>query len=203
VVEESILKITVLHLLASRPDTAPNIRHIITQSTNPSASSTHADHTSNTVTHSKQPPHKLPIKPIRPTVPPRLLRLPRQKLRLLPINHILPRKQIRRLRPHPHRLKPELISKDHPQIQRNTKVSGNEVLVVEVPVGVGRVHEHGVVLGQGDEDAEEDGAVGAVDAEGRGVGEGRGGDVLRDAGANEVDVRDEDGNPGEEAEDCD
>lgn len=58
------------------------------------------------------------------------------------------------------------------------------------------MHEHGVVLGQGDEDAEEDGAVGAVDAEGRGVGEGRGGDVLRDAGANEVDVRDEDGDPG-------
>jgi len=94
----------------------------------------------------------------------------------------------------------ELVSKQQDQIQRNTKVSSDEVLVVKVAIAL-IVGEGGKVLGQGDQAAPEEGEVGAPDAEGSSVGELLGGYALGFAGAAEVDVGDEDGDPGQQTED--
>ena len=152
----------------------------------------------------KQPAHKPSIKPTPLLLPPaRLLR--RQKLLLLPINHVLARPQIRRL-PRPSLFPPQqLIPQYHAQIERYAQIPRDEVLVVEVDRARARliVHEHVEVLEDGDEDAEHEREIGAVEAKGGGVGHLALGDALGPAGAHEADVADEDGDPGEQAEDGD
>lgn len=51
----------------------------------------------------------------------------------------------------------EFIPEDHDQIQRDSEITGDEVLVV--PLAVGPVCEHVEVLEHGDQDAEEERAV--------------------------------------------
>ena len=94
----------------------------------------------------------------------------------------------------------ELVSEQQNQVQRDTKVASDEVLVVKVAIAL-VVGEGSKVLGQGDQAAPEQGEVGAPDTEGCGVRELLGGDTLSLAGAAEVDVSDEDGDPGEKTED--
>lgn len=94
----------------------------------------------------------------------------------------------------------ELISEEQNQVQRNAQVSSDEVLVVEVAVLL-VVGEGGKVLGKGNETAPEEREVRAPDAQGCGVGQLLGGNALSLTGAAEVDVGDEDGDPGEETED--
>ena len=71
--------------------------------------------------------------------------------------------------------------------------TSNEVLVIEIAVGAFR--EDVEILGKGNQDAEEEGKVCAINAKWRSVGQGFGRHFLRFAGADEVDVRDEDGDP--------
>lgn len=70
-------------------------------------------------------------------------------------------------------------------------------------LAAGVVDEDVEVLEDGDQDAEAQGEVGAVQAKGRGVGQLRRIDALGSAGFHKVDVRDQDGDPGEDAEDGD
>ena len=145
-------------------------------------------------------------RPIKPTPAPltvlhlrHLRRLRRQELLFLPINDILPRIKVRLMWPDPTGLEPGLVTKDQRQIHWDTDVSGNEILVVKVTIV--SLRENGEVLRECDEDGESKGAVGAVDAEGSDVGHCRVGDVLGAARTDEVDVCDQDRNPGEETED--
>lgn len=126
----------------------------------------------------------------------------RNKGSLLTIDLILAGPQISLLGLNTLALGDELVSEDQNQIQGNTQVSGDEVLVVEVaPFLV--VREDVVVLGENDQNAETQGDVGADDAEGGDVGQVGVGDVLGATGAHEVDVGDQDRDPGQETEDSD
>lgn len=96
----------------------------------------------------------------------------------------------------------ELVPEDQHQVQRDTEVGRDEVLVVEVaPLRV--VGEDVEVLGQGDDNAEEQGTVGAGNTERRGVGHALDGDLLGLASTHEVDVGDQDRDPGQQTEDGD
>lgn len=95
----------------------------------------------------------------------------------------------------------ELVTKQQNQVQRNTKVSSDEVLVVKVAIGLLVMGEGSEVLGEGNQAAPEEGEVRAPDAEGSGVWKLLGCHALGLAGAAEVDVGDEDGDPGEKTED--
>ena len=154
--------------------------------------------------HSKQPTNKPPVKPAPLLLPsPGCLR--RQKLLLLPINHILARPQIRRL-PRPSLLfLQQLIPQYHGQVQRYPQIPRDEILVVEIHRAFSGfiVHKNVKVLEDGDEDAEHEREIGAVEAKGGGVGHLGIGDALGAPGAHKVDVRDENGDPGQQAEDGD
>ena len=91
------------------------------------------------------------------------------------------------------------MSEEEDEVQGNTEVAGDEGLVVEL--NAGGLDEDVEVLSQGDEAAEEQSDVGSPDAEGCLVREGVGGNVLRTTCPDEVDVRDEQGDPGEDTED--
>lgn len=151
---------------------------------------------------SEQPRHKSPIEPIILPLRLRLGRRARQISRLLAIDLLLTRPEIRLLGLDPFALGHEFIPEDEDQIDRDPQVRCDELLVVEVaPFRV--VCEHVERFGQGDDDAENQGAPGAGDAQGRLVRERGVGDVLGLPGPDEVDVCDEDGDPGQEAEDGD
>lgn len=98
-----------------------------------------------------------------------LLLLQPKKLRLITINFILSGKQIRILRPDPTITIHELISKDHDEIQWDSEIPGDEVLIVPFTVGF-RWSEYIEVLEDSDDDAEEEGAIGSFDAEWCSVG---------------------------------
>lgn len=90
----------------------------------------------------------------------------------------------------------DLVAGDQDEVDGNTQVSSDEggVLGLEVRKDV-------VVLGQGNDNAEEQGDVGAPDAERSEVGHGAVGDTLGNAGAAETDVGNEDGDPGQQTKD--
>lgn len=92
----------------------------------------------------------------------------------------------------------EHVSEDEHEVERDAEVAGDEGGIVEE---LGRLDEDGVVLGEGDEAAEEEGDVAAPDAEGSAVGHDVVGNLLDAAGLDEVDVSDEDGDPGQDTED--
>lgn len=93
----------------------------------------------------------------------------------------------------------EHMAKQEDHVDWDTNVSGDKVDVVELDAF--GVDESVVVLGQADEDAEKQGDTSANHACGRDVGHGAVGQVLGLAGAQEVDVGDEDGDPGEDTKD--
>ena len=95
-------------------------------------------------------------------------------------------------------LGPEHVAEQEDDVQGNTEVARDEGGVVK---GLTAEDEDAVVLGEGDDAAEEEGDVAAPDAEGCLVGHDAVGDVLRLAALAEVDVGDEDGDPGQQAED--
>ena len=148
----------------------------------------------------KQPRNKPLVKHLAPLLPsPRLL--VRQKLLLLPVDHVFAREQIRVPGRVPLALLQQLIPEDHAQIQRDAEVTGDEIFVVEIDGALAGlvVDEDVKVLEDGDDDAEDEGEIGAVQAERGRVGHLRLGDALGAAGAHEADVRHEDGDPGQQA----
>lgn len=139
---------------------------------------------------------------ILPMVP---LLLRRDELRLLLIDARLSAVEVRRLGPHALGLHDELVPEDHDDVERDPEVRGDEVLVVPLAVAVLRVVRHEVVeaLEEGDQTAEEEGDVGSPDSARGDERHGRVWDALCFASTDEVDVGDEDGDPRQEAKDCD
>ena len=155
------------------------------------------------ITTLKQPGNKRVIEPAR--IPPisLLRRRNRQELGLVAVDRVLARPDIRLRGRNTFGLGDELVPEDHDQVQRDAEVRGDEVLVVELAVCLRVVHEDVVVLRERDEAAEHERDVRAGQAQGCDKGQGFDGDVLRAPGVDEVDVGDEKGDPGEQAEDGD
>lgn len=99
----------------------------------------------------------------------------------------------------------ELVAQDHAEIEGDAEVAGDEVFVVEflAALAILDVHEDVEVLEDGDDDAEAEGEVGAVKAEGSDVVHLTLVDALGPPRLDEVDVRHQNGNPGQDAEDGD
>lgn len=87
----------------------------------------------------------------------------------------------------------EHVSKEENQVQRNTQIPSDEVLIVERDAVV--VNKDVKVLGEQDEAAEEERNVGSDEALGSDVGHDAVGDVLLATRFEEVDVCDEEGDP--------
>lgn len=118
-----------------------------------------------------------------------------KELLLLTINHVLVSVEIGLLRLHHLGLVEELVAQVESQEQRNTQVSGDEVLVVKA------VDEDGEVLEDRDENAKEEGKVGAVGLEGGTPHEiSVSVNALGLASSHEENVGDKNGNPSEQAE---
>lgn len=129
-----------------------------------------------------------------------------QVLKLLLINASLPAVQVGRLGTDTLALHDELVSEDHDEIQWDTQVGSDEVLVVPLAVRAGaRVLGQEVVetLEDGDEAAEEQTDVRTPDSARGDKSHGAVWNILSAARAHEVDVGHEDGDPGEETEDGD
>lgn len=151
---------------------------------------------------SEQPRHKGPIEPIVLLALLRLGRLAREEIGLLAVDDVLAGPEVSLVRVDALAARDELVAEDEDQVERDAQVGGDEVLVVEVaPLGV--VREHVEVLGQRDDDAEDQGAPRPVHAQRRLERQRRVGHLLRLTGPHEVDVRHEDRDPGEQAEDGD
>lgn len=129
-------------------------------------------------------------------------RLASQVLGLLAVDLILARPQIRLLGLDALAAGDELVPEDETEVERDTKVSGDEAFVVEVAV-ILAMDEDVVALCEGNDAAEGESEVGACGAQGGLVYEVGIGDVLGFSGAHKVDVGDEQGDPGEETEDGD
>lgn len=95
----------------------------------------------------------------------------------------------------------EHVAEEKDDVERDAEISGDEVLVVELAGG--GVDEDVEVLGQGDEDREEQADDSTPVALRGDVGHGAVGDVLRAASTEEEEVGDEDGDPGQDTEDGD
>lgn len=91
----------------------------------------------------------------------------------------------------------ELVSEDQDQVDRNSKVSSDECRVISAEI----TDENIKVLGQCNQDAEEQGDVRAPDAQRCVVRHDIVGDALSLTGATEGDVGDENGDPGQETKD--
>lgn len=98
-------------------------------------------------------------------------------------------------------LSDEHVAEEHDDVERDSEISSDEVLVVEV-AGRG-VDEDVEVLGQADEDCEEQADDGTPVALRGDIGHGAVGDVLSAASTKEEEVGDKDGNPGQDTEDGD
>lgn len=150
----------------------------------------------------EQPSHKLVVEPSAFPAPSGGLF--GQELFLLPIDDIFPRVKVRGQGRPTLRLLDPLVPEDHDEIQRDAQVSRDEILVVEGRRIAGRyVHEDVEVLENGDDDAEDEREPGPVQPERRDVVELVVRDALGPARLHEVDVRHEDGDPGQQAEDGD
>ena len=157
-------------------------------------------------TRSEQPTHEPTVESLRALLPLRPLRLLGQILLLLLINDILAGIEIRILRRPALTLLDKFVPEDHSQIERDSQITRNEALVIEVlQTGVAALDMHkGVkVLEDGDHDAEGQSEVCPIQAKRRGVGHLRVGDALGAPRFDEIDVCDEDGYPGQKAEDGD
>ena len=128
-----------------------------------------------------------------------------QVLGLLLVNLGLAAEKISSLWPDGLRLHDDLISDDHDDVERNTKVGGDEVLVVELSVSSWLVVWDEVVesLEEGYEAAEEEGDVGSPNSSWRDEWHLAVKNTLGLAGSNEVDVRNEDRDPSKDTEDGD
>lgn len=107
-----------------------------------------------------------------------------QILLLLTINKTLARIKIHLMRRNAPRLGDEHVSEQQRKVDRNTNVSRDELLVLELGAAV--VDKHGKVLGQADEAAEEECNHGAPIPLWRGKGDCAIGEVLRVAGFDKV-----------------
>ncbi|KFH40351.1 hypothetical protein ACRE_089840 [Hapsidospora chrysogenum ATCC 11550] len=92
----------------------------------------------------------------------------------------------------------EHVAKDEHEVQGNAKVASDKGGIVE---GLAVPDEDGEVLGEGNQAAEEERNAAPPRAQGRTVGQFAVGNVLHTASLDEVDVRDEDGDPGQKAKD--
>ncbi|GKT67100.1 hypothetical protein ColTof4_12728 [Colletotrichum tofieldiae] len=125
--------------------------------------------------------------------------LARQELLLLAVDDVLAGVEIGLVGLDATGLVVELVAEDEDDVKRNAEVASDESLVLllaEVSAG-----EDIVVLGEGDDDAEEQSAIGAPDTKRCDVRQDLVGDVLRLAGLAPPDVSDEDRDPGEQTED--
>ena len=130
-----------------------------------------------------------------------LLCLPLDKLSLLIVNNVLAGEQVDLVGRNAAALGDDHVANDEDEIQGNAEVASNESSVVKLAVHLATVEEDGEVLGECDDAAEEEGDVASPDAQGRAIGHDAVGDILCAAGLDEVDVRNEDGDPGEQTED--
>lgn len=151
---------------------------------------------------SKQPRDEILIKPPPPVLLP-ARRLVRHEFGFLTVDDVLTREQVRRQRRPAPGPSHQLVPSDHAEVEGDAQVSGEEVLVVELFAALAAldVHEDVEIFEDGDDDAEAESEVGAVEPKGRRVVHLRLVDALGAPGFDEVDVRDEDGDPGQEAED--
>lgn len=144
--------------------------------------------------------------PLRLLLPSILRLLSREVLKLLLIDAGLPAVQVSRLGTHALALHEELVPKDHNQVQGDTKVRGDEVLVIPLSVRALAIvlgNEEVEALEDGNQAAEDEGDVRAPESAGRDKGHGAVGHVLRAASAHKVDVGHQDRDPGQESEDGD
>ena len=151
---------------------------------------------------SEQPSDKAIIKP--PSLLLLLHRLPLQKFILLRIDNILPRKEVRHRELDPLATSPKFISENHDQIERNAKVSSDEVLVIKnlvLPLGI--MHKDVEILEDGHHDAEYERKVRPIQPKGCSVRHHILAHPLRAPSAHEPDVRYKNRNPGQQAEDGD
>ncbi|KFZ18975.1 hypothetical protein V501_00877 [Pseudogymnoascus sp. VKM F-4519 (FW-2642)] len=144
--------------------------------------------------------------PLRLLLPSILRLLSCKELQLLLIDARLPAVQIRSLGTHTLALHDELVPEDHDEVQWDTQVRSDKVLVVPLAVRVLASvlgQEEVEALEDGDQTAEDETDVRAPESAGRDEGHGAVGDVLGAARAHKVDVGDQDGDPSEETEDGD
>lgn len=95
----------------------------------------------------------------------------------------------------------EHVAEEHDDVERDSKISSDEVLVVKLAGG--GVDEDVEVLGQGDEDREEQDDDGTPVALRGDIGHGAVGNVLGATSTEEEEVGDEDGDPSQDTEDGD
>ena len=128
-----------------------------------------------------------------------------QKFPFLLIDDVLTGEQVGLQRRQTRFFGHELVTKDHDQVKRDAQITGDEIRGVEGLTAFATLdmHEDVKVLEDGNHDAEHQGEVGAVEAEGSDVVHLILVDALRPAGFDKVDVRHENGYPGQEAEDGD
>lgn len=128
-----------------------------------------------------------------------------QILGLLLVNLGLAAEEISSLWLHLLRLHDELVTEDHDDVEWDSEVGGDEVLVVELSVSSWLVVWHKVVesLEESDEAAEEERDVGSPDSSWRDEWHLAVEDTLGLASSNKVDVGDQDRDPGEDTEDGD
>ncbi len=125
-----------------------------------------------------------------------------QELVLLAINHIFPRVQIRRQGRMAFGLGEPLVSKNHDQVERNPEISRDEIDVVELLAALAAffVDEHVEIFENGNQDAKDQGEIGPPQTKGGRVRQAMLFDALGAARLHEVNVRHEDGDPGQDAE---
>ena len=125
-----------------------------------------------------------------------------QELRLFLVNNILASVEISSRRSHTLRTLSILITENHDEIQWNAKVSSDEILVVEDWILAGLDVDKDVkVLEDGDDDAEYQGEIRTIETEWGRVRHHVVVHSLGAPGAYEEDVRYQNGDPGQEAED--
>lgn len=153
----------------------------------------------------KQPGHKMPVKPSS------RLALPSegllgQKLLFLTVNHVFAREQVGGEGGPALGPGDDLVAEDHEEVEGDAEVAGDEVSVVEFlePFLTSLVvHKDVKVLEDGDDDAEAKGEVGAPQAKRSHVVHLTLVDALGPSRLDEINVRHQDGDPGQDAEDGD
>lgn len=126
-----------------------------------------------------------------------------QVLGLLLVNLGLAAEEISSLWPDGLRLHDDLVSKDHDDVEWDTEVSSDEVLVIEVSVCLWVWDEVVESLEEGDEAAEEEGDVGSPNSSWRDKWHLAVKNTLGLAGSDEVDVRNQNRDPGKDTKDGD
>jgi hypothetical protein len=122
-----------------------------------------------------------------------------QIVRLLLIDNVLSSVEIDFVRLDASAAGENHVSKEHDNVQRNSKVAGNEVLIVKIETV--DVDEDVEVLCQTNENDKGQGDDGTPESLRGDIGHGRIGDVLGAASTEEEEISDKDGNPSQDAED--